>query len=664
MLRHPLNLAILLAMAAPLPVLAAVNLPSLEVTASKRTSTLEKTDMALSVAEQDDLTQANVGTTDELNRIFPELFLSDSGLSLFPNLSLRGISSSDAYNAAVATYVDGVPQTLGAFSQRLLDIERIELLKGPQGTLYGRNAHAGALNIITRQPGEETRLGVQSRLSNLNREIGASASGALVPQRLYAEAAVYHNDIQGELHGTPNHGDGDNGGGRFGLTVKPTDDLSLRLLYARDRLASHEEHYLPFHGFAERDVTLGWRESSFVRRVETSSATLDWSLNDAWKLTSISALQNYRHERVLGDYGLQHPERQRTASQELRLSSQGEARAWDTTLGLYWQDSKSHSRRIAEAGGPTYGYYGNAESRIDSTEKAVFGDFTWHIDARWDLTLGLRHSRENVSTDASQDAAYFPGYVFHGSDRFTSTTPKLVLGFQASDDLRLYAQASEGYKAGGYNRIGSLSADSVAFDPERSLNLEIGAKASLLERRLWANVALYWMRIDDVQQYTNTVGVQALENMGKARSEGAELSLDWQPDDVTRLRLAGTVNRSRLVDADVRDGNRLALAPRGTVRLSAERSLHWDGLLGELVPGVGLSYIGQHYFDADNQFAQGGYTLFDARLAWRPRDGYEFALYGNNLADKDYRTYAFQGTTAQAQAGQGRELGVDMSLHF
>ncbi|KIP89679.1 MULTISPECIES: TonB-dependent receptor [Pseudomonas] len=662
----PLSFAILCSSGLPALAHAAVDLPGLQVTASKRETSLAETDMALSVAEQEDLQRANIGNSKELNRVFPELFLSQSGLSLFPNLSLRGISSADAYSAPVAFYVDGVPYVLGAFNQQLLDIERIELLKGPQGTLYGRNAHAGALSIVTRRPENAAQLKVGSRVSNLNREVSASVSGALVEDRLLAEAAVFHNDLQGELKGSPQHGDGDNGGGRVGLTLLPNDDLSVRLIYARDRLTSHEERYLPFHGYASRAVNPGWRESSFTRRVETSSAVIDWSLGDAWKLTSTSALQSYRHERLLGDFGLYHPERQSTLSQELRLTTQGEQRTWDANLGLYWQDSKTHSQRRTAPGGPYDSLLGLADSRIDSTEKAVFGEFTWHIDERWDLTLGARHSREEASTRfVQQDGLMVPGFAYRGQDRFNATTPKIVLGFQASDDLRIYALASEGYKPGGFNRIGSSSADAVAYDPERSLNLEAGFKASLLERRLFANASLYWMRIEDVQQYIGMVGIQNLQNMGDARSEGAELSLDWLPDEDTRLHLAGTINRSRLVDADVRQGNRLALAPRGTLRLSAERSLRWDGLLGELRPSVGLSYVGQHYFDADNQLAQGGYTLFDARLTWQPAASYQVALYGNNLTAKDYRSYAYlSGADAFAQAGQGRELGVDLSLRF
>ena len=663
---QPLSLSILCSLCAVPPAYAAIDLPSLEVTASKRTSSLDKTDMALSVAEESDLSRANIGSSTELNRVFPELFIGQSGLSLFPNLSLRGVSSADAYSAPVAIYVDGVPYTLGAFRQQLLDVERIELLKGPQGTLYGRNAHAGALNIITRQPENATHVRLGSRLSNLNREVSAGVSGALVEDRLLADVAVYHNDVQGELKGSPEHGDGDNGGGRFGLTWLASDDLSLRLNYARDRLTSHEERYLPFHGYADRRVTPGWRESSFTRRVETSSAVIDWSLSDDLRLTSTSALQHYRHQRLLGDFGLDHPESQRTLSQELRLATQGAGRAWDATAGLYWQDSEINAQRTAVAGGPYDTYLGQSNSRIDGTEKAVFGEFTWHIDERWDLTLGARHSQEKVSTRFSQeDGLMVPGFTYANSDRFTSTTPKIVLGFQASDDLRLYALASEGFKPGGYNRIGSSDAAAVAYDPERSRNLETGLKATLLDGSLFANASLYWMKIDDVQQYVGPIGIQNLDNMGEARSEGAELSLDWQPDADTLLRLAGSLNRSELVDADVRQGNRLALAPRGTLRLSAERSLRWNGVPGELRPSVGLSYVGQHYFDADNQLAQGGYTLFDARLAWRPAEGYELALYGNNLTDKDYRSYAYlSGSSAFAQAGPGRELGVDLSLRF
>lgn len=645
-----------------------VTLPDLQVTANKRVQTQGQTDLALAVATPADLEQANVHRSGELERVFPELLVRNTGADLFPSLSLRGISSSDAYNAPVGIYVDGVPQYLGTFNQQLLDIEQIELLKGPQGTLYGRNAHAGALNISTRQPDETPRATLQSRFSNLHRQVAASGDAPLVSERLYVQGTVYHDDTDGELTRSEHHGNSDNGGARAGLLFKATEDLSLRLAYARDKLRSFDEQYLANASYGQRRASVPLMESVYVRRVESSSATLDWSLNDSWRLTAISALQNYRHERLFGDLGFLWPETQRTVSQELRLATQGADRPWDLVTGLYWQNGKSHSRRVPDSAAPLAGIYGQADSHIESTEKAVFGEFTWHLAPRWDLTLGARHSQEKAETRyTQQNALYTPGFDFSGDDTFTSTTPKIALGFQATPDTRLYASVSKGFKAGGYNRIGAITADAVAYSPEKSLNMEVGVKASLLDKRVWLNGALYRIDIDDVQQFIGDAGTgnQSLANIGKARSEGAELSLDWQATDATRVRVAGTVNRNRMLDS-VRQGNHLTYTPRRTLRVSVEHSLFFDGLLGEIRPAVGLSYVGKHWFDVDNQVAQSGYSLIDARLAWLPQPDLEVALYGNNLGDKLYRTYAYQSAPGQqfSQPGSGRELGLSVKASF
>lgn len=667
MQRTLLSLAVVLAFTPAAWADNALTLPELQVTAGKRQQSLGQTDLALSVANAADLEQANVYRSDELERVFPELLVRDTGADLFPSLSLRGISSSDPYNAPVGIYVDGVPQYLGTFNQQLLDIQHVELLKGPQGTLYGRNAHAGALSIITRQPDDTPSATLQSRVSNLHQQVAASGSAPLVSERLFVQGAIYHDDTDGELTRSEHHGDSDNGGGRVALLFTPNDDLSLRLAYARDRLTAYNEQYLADATYEQRRASVPLQESVYVRRVESSSATLDWSLNDAWRLTSISALQNYRHERLFGDLGFLWPETQRTLSQELRLSTQGQGRAWDLVSGLYWQNSESHSQREPDSSAPLFGNYGAADSRIDTTEKAVFGEFTWHLAPRWDLTLGARHSQEQAETRyQQQDAAFTPGFSFRGHDTFTSTTPKIALGFQATPDARLYASLSKGFKAGGYNRIGAVTADAVAYSPEKSLNMELGVKASLLDKRVWLNAALYRIDIDDVQQFIGDAGTgtQSLSNIGKARSEGAELSLDWQAGDATRLRLAGTLNRNRLLDS-TRQGNHLAFTPQRTLRVSAEHSLYFD-TLGELRPSVGLSYTGQHYFDVDNQVSQGGYSLLDARLAWLPTPDLELALYGNNLGNKDYRTYAYQSAPGVqfAQPGNSRELGLSAKVSF
>lgn len=667
MQRSILSLAIMFAVSGQALADDVLNLPEMQVTASKRTQAQDQTDLALSVANADDLERANVYNSGELERVFPELLIRNTGASVFPSLSMRGISSSDPYNAPVAIYVDGVPQYLGTFNQQLLDVEHIELLKGPQGTLYGRNAHAGALNIITRQPDNTPTATLQSRFSNLHQQVAASGSAPLIEDRLFIQGTVYHDDTDGELTRSEHHGDSDNGGGNVALTFRPNEDFSLKLAYARDRLTSYNEQYLADATYEQRRASVPLMESVYVRRVETSSATLDWNLSDSLKLTSITSLQNYRHERLFGDMGFLWPEKQHTVSQELRLSTQGADRAWDTVGGLYWQKSRSHSQREPETGAPLLGSFGLADSRIENTEKAVFGEFTWHLAPRWDLTLGARHSEEKAETTYTQaDALFTPGFVYTGNDTFTSTTPKVALGFQATPDTRLYASVSKGFKAGGYNRIGSITADSVAYSPEKSLNMEVGVKSSLLDKRLWLNAALYRIDIDDVQQFIGAAGTgtQALSNIGKARSEGAEMSLDWRADEATLIRLAGTVNRNRMLDSD-RQGNSLTYTPGRTLRASAERNFHFDNLLGELRPSVGISYTGKHYFDVDNEVSQGGYSLVDARLAWLPKPDLELALYGNNLGDKDYRTYSYITSGAQfSQPGQGRELGLSTRITF
>ncbi|SEB47867.1 TonB-dependent receptor [Pseudomonas marginalis] len=667
MQRSLLHLAVLFAITPYASADSVLTLPELQVTASKRVQSQNQTDLALAVATPADLEQANVYRSGELERVFPELLVRNTGAGLFPSLSMRGISSSDPYNAPVGIYVDGVPQYLGTFNQELLDIEQIELLKGPQGTLYGRNAHAGALNITTRQPDETQTATVQSRFSNLHQQVSASGSAPLVSDRLYVQGAVYHDDTDGELTRSEHHGDSDNGGGRVGLLFKANEDLSLRLAYARDKLRSYDEQYLADETYGKRRASVPLMESVYVRRVESSSATVDWSLNDSWRLTSISALQNYRHERLFGDLGFLWPETQRTLSQELRLSTQGADRAWDLVTGLYWQNSKSHSQREPDASAPLSGVYGQADSRIENTEKAVFGEFTWHLAPRWDLTLGARHSQEKAETRyVQQNALFTPGFEYSGNDTFTSTTPKVALGFQATPDTRLYASVSKGFKAGGYNRIGAITPDAVAYSPEKSLNMEVGIKASLLDKRVWLNGALYRIYIDDVQQFVGDAGTgtQSLANIGKARSEGAELSVDWQATEATRLSIAGTLNRNRLLDSE-RQGNQLTFTPKRTLRVSAEHSLYFDGVMGEVRPSVGLSYTGKHYFDVDNQVAQSGYSLLDARLAWLPRPDLELALYGNNLSDKLYRTYAYESAGQQfAQPGHSRELGLSMKASF
>ncbi|KAA9001272.1 TonB-dependent receptor [Affinibrenneria salicis] len=657
-------------------------LQTIVVTGSKRNETLERFNGAASVADRLDLDDAQVASTLELDRVFPELYMSHSATFLFPIITLRGVTSAqDFYNPALTIYVDGVPQLPTFAAQTLLSVEQVELLKGPQGTLYGKSAQGGVLNIVTQKPDDIPRFtargGVSSRDGYL---LQAEAAGPLVPDLLYGSVSLLGNDVNGDVRsdviGSDRLGGVRSRAGNARLRLAPADSpWELGLSAGRDCATGDQEVYTLFDDYPSRkayvlpNLPQAYRDY-YQRRCANSVAANGQYDFDIWRLNVIASSQRVHTTRrwPLDAYFPQFAEHWKQNTQEVRLSTHGTeeggqpSRVWDAVFGLYRQQVDMSRGYQFDRVLPSL--YRVVDSRSDNRSEslAAYGDSTWHLTPRIDITTGLRFSRDEARTrfQGEQMGAAFQGKASASQNTWLGHA---AIGYQFAPQWRGYVNIAQGYKPLGYNLAPSSVDDANGYDRERSISYETGVRYTGGDVR--ASLAVYQVDSKDVQLYGDgDMGNQTLRNIGDTRSVGVEFNTEWDMTRQWMLSAGGFVNDAtfrRFEDSSACTGckdNDVPMAPGYGLTLAAKGSVRVGDTL--LRPQLSVRRTGAHYFDSANTLRQNAYTLVDAALAWNPTHSLELTLYAQNLTDRDYRTYGFSyGATGNfAQVAPGRTVGL------
>jgi pesticin/yersiniabactin receptor len=645
------------------------------VTSTKREQALDKVDAAISARSAEDLQKAGVTKVQDLDKVFPGLEIKPRGSQAYPDVSIRGVTSPDFYSPSVQVLVDGVPQDPTYFTQDLLNVERVELLRGPQGTLYGANAYGGVINIITRKPDDTTRTHVEATVSNIYQETQGTVSGPLAPGTLFGELSVGLGRELGAIDdlrtGESDIDDSSDRNARVKLRYAPSGspwDVTFSAQH-EERNSNEEVALASIHDKSFDSALFG--HPYYDREVNTLTLSASYDFGDG-KLTSITAFQDRTLDRLA--YQLYQPEEQQTLSQEFRYAFGENGGPWSGVVGAFFQDTDfTRETGVFEtAFGPTIGA---SENGIVSTSYALFGEATYKLTDSVDITSGARFSYDKSEIAFDRGAVplpFYPALAFQEEADFTAISPKAAIGWQVDEHNRVYALVSRGYKPGGFNHTVTSAEDAEAYDPETSTNMEIGWKASLLDDRVQLRTAAYAIYAQGKQIYVSAadptsaaLGLLVLRNLGDARRTGVEAEVTAKPFDAMRVTAGATYGKSVFVDAvdpitgaDY-DGNRLPYAPDFTAKATFEYFLPKFGLPGDISLRGGVRYYSESFFDPANTLRQGGYPLFDAAIDWRLEKGLEVSLFADNIADKEYRTYSFSGGgTAFSTIGDGLVVGL------
>lgn len=653
---------------------APTQLDTIIVTASKRSQDVGKVDASISVVTRDELNARGIRTVDDLQKVFPGVSMGNRGNRVYSNITVRGMSSPDYFNPTVQVYVDGVPQLPSTYAQMLTDVERVELLRGPQGTLYGANAYGGVINIITRKK-DTNRVYVQTTISGAEPGVEIGGTVVIAPDALYFDYAGnfqhFYGDIDDASTGARDINTSNNGYGRATLRYAPAGgDFDAAISYSKEKLLSHEELYS-----FEADVDDRLYRSSIygdIPRLERDVTSVSGQINYRFGEFTLSSLTSYQKSDVLRDFSAgagsrySWPQDDETISQELRLSYEGDAFSGVGGLWFSHNDFTGWKSAIAP-------YYGASTNNVVTDSTAAFGELTWHATDRLDITGGLRATYDRSGIDAYRADSFSTGmgFDFERKADFASIQPKFALGYQVTPDLRAFGVISRGYKPGGFNHSISSSIDSASYDPESAWNFEAGIKSTLLDDTLDVSASVYHIRSSDKQIYVGMVGQQFLRNAGEATSTGIELEAAWRASDRLTLTVNAAFGKSEFTDSTdpftgtSYDGNRIPYAPDITAHLNVGYVLTEDLFDGRLTANAAANASSTSYFDEANLAKQSGFATFDASLDFAKADGVSARLYVQNIADKSYKTSGYiNGTSELGTLGKGRTFGLTLRKEF
>lgn len=645
-----------------------LRMDAVTVTANKRPQRLGEVDGSVTVRTAEDLERAHVTKVDDLGKVFPGLIINERGNRAYANITVRGVTSPDFYNPAVQVYVDGVPQDAAYFTQQLLNVDRVELLRGPQGTLYGRNAHGGVINIITRKPDDKLEGNVGGTLADKRQNADASVATPIVPGKLFGDINVRWEKTFGQVDdiatGQQDIDDAIARLGRARLRYAPIGGpLDVMAMAQREEVSSHEELYIREVFLRDRNFNSATQGGKpfLDRAVNTFALNADYDLGFG-KISSVTSSQNRKLTRVL--QGRNTPEDQDGLAQELRFAYDNGGRLTGVA-GAFIQDTDFTRRDPGFTG-----FFGPSQNNVDSRSYALFGEATYKITESVDATAGLRWSREDAEIDYARTGT--SAFSFKADDSFSDVSPKGALGWEFAPRHRLYGVVARGFKPGGFNHTVSVPADAIPYESETSTNYEIGWRGIAFGGAVEFGTAVYWIKAKDKQIYVGPLGQQVLRNVGDAESKGVEFDMTARPIDSLVLTLGGSFGRSEFdgaVDPQTGanyDGNTLPYAPDYTVQGSARYIVPQTSLAGELSLRGAATYVSKTYFNETNTLGQGGYTLLDVSLDVNFDSGLSLSLFADNLTDKLYRTssFLFAAGDQRSTIGDGRIVGLAARMKF
>lgn len=662
----PFTLALLpLMITASLTANATDQQETIVVTASKHQQSLSSFDSSVQIKTGEELDKAGITQVMELEKVFPGLLIRTRGSRIYAGTTVRGISSPDFYSPTVSIYLDGVLQDSAFLSQELVNIDTVELLRGPQGTLYGGNAQGGVINITTQKatamPTARTRL----KLADKEQGIDLSAATS-ISENFYGDLSFRAYKEDGRITHVPtNTNDADETEtltGQVRLHYMPQGSpLSVTLSAAHDKMDSHEEWYLTEKEYQQKKTSQPLPD--LARKVSSYSLTADYELGEN-KLTSITAYQDRDVDREF--VGGKWQEDQDTFSEELRLATRYANNA-SSLVGIYYNHTQFDH---VNSGYP--GFYSEFNNRITKQTYALFGELFYPLTQTWDATVGLRISQEKADIDYSGRTGMAAIGAFANSYDDTLYSPKIALGWQVADNARVFVSATRGYRPGGFTYSPQTANDQQGFDPETSDNVELGWRSSWLDGILDFTGALYWIELRDLQLYTGNPGIQTLSNQGDATSKGIELDFALYPTDNLSLTLGGSFgdstfsgNNSDPVTGNNLEGNSLPYAPKTTLVAGAEYIVPQTLLDGELTLLASANYNAKTYFNETNSLSQDGYTLVDLAAQYAFNEQITMKLYGTNITDETYVTYQFQSPMGTlSNYGKERIIGLDLSMEI
>jgi iron complex outermembrane receptor protein len=695
------------------------------VTANKREESIINVNTSITSLSSKKIEDTRTWGLSGLSALVPNYNYQELGVSFQQIQAIRGIQVFSE-NPAVSTYIDDVNNIdILANGFAFTDIERIEVLRGPQGTLYGRNAMGGVVNIITKKPTNKTSAFGELSFGNLGlQRYSTGYKTPIIKDKLFfgmnglyqTQEGFLKNDITGtsatdtKLNGKTVGGEQNLYGNVF-LKWLPTSRFNLTLNIKGQKDKSDNSGFMvsqssDTYAFQNPDKINLARIAKHERAILNSSLVAKYFASN-FTLTSISALQTISfgfqdldfpgiyHSYYNGKIGELLPP-QKVWSEEFRINSNAEGKL-QYTAGVYWFSQKGYepttntayelSEMEATMFGLSNGTFLINRNRSNNTGIAGFGELSYMLTPKLKATFGLRYDHEEREAifNGFGDAILLNGVVtdikpnITANGTYSALSPKLSLSYAVNDLSNIYASFTRGFRAGGINASSLPAGVRQTFDPEFSNNYELGYKAFLLDKKLSVGASAFLIKWKDLQFY-NLVApfTYARENVGDAQSAGFELeitaipakglqidgSFGYNPTEYKGFNLKRVNYGTGVETTTAIGGNQLSNAPNHTLFLGAQYEYPVSNTLKLVVRGE-LRNLGAQYTDIQNKIEQPSYTLLNSRVGLT-NGSYSLFIWGQNLNNERYLAYGNPDSSfgRQARIGTPRTYGVTLSAKF
>lgn len=631
--------------------LKAYSLNSQVVLANKFDQNIREIDGSIVVVSGKDLQDLQINNTQDLQKIFPGFIFKTRASTYTPMISVRGISSADSYNPSFVIYVDGIPQDPTFLTQELLDVKQIELLRGPQGTIWGQNAQAGVLNIVTNRIDSNTpRFHASSSIGSLSANTMLSASAPLLKDWLFIGGNLAYKHFFGmipnlEANAKQKQDTSDAVLGNISMAFMPKNsDFQAIFKYSKNHLLDHKgAFFLTAKEYADVAVKKAHYFPTLLRDVQTYSLKLSYNFSKS-ELTNVFSRQDsdidsssFKFEGYI--------EHHKTYTDELRFITQYNNGAY-SIFGLYYQniDLKTPPRTTPR---PSLG------TSIIRQNASIFGEGKIPLWYDFDFTLGARYSYD-ISESLISKSQTFDSHTF---------TPKVSLGYNLGENTRFFLLYAMGYQPGGYDfGFGKL------IKPESSQNAELGLHSSLWKDRLSFSASLYYIYLKNKQlRFSDPLTrLPAFKNVGIVDSKGLELSLSLFLLDSLKISFGGTFGDSQYIKYEDGSGHNFAgktltLAPN--VVINANMGYHFLRFYGaNFFLNLNGNFYSKTYFDDNNTLFQAPYVIADGAIRIEFDNLITLNFYVQNIFNQKYANYILN--LDSFKISNLRDIGLSISYKY
>lgn len=629
--------------------------------------------------------ERNITNVKDISGLIPNLFIPDYGSKMTSPAYIRGIGSR--INApSVGLYIDGVPYfDRSAFDVNMEDVERVEVLRGPQGTIYGRNTMGGLINIYTKSPFryKETNAGLSAGIYNTYHasashygRIGNSFGYALSGNVLHTGGYIENKYTDKKANPM------DALSTRIRLSWRVMPQLYLHLTSAYEYSDQDGYAYGKYDDETDKVSDVDYNARSYFRRnMSTTGLNIQYS-TDKIRFNSQSSFQYFDGKQGLDQdfspddiYYVVFGQRQRMYSQEFNLKSVCEG-SYEWLFGAFgfYQDyvtdndvhyikQKSHSLQDIDTpsrGGALF-------------HQSVFNDL---LIRGLSLTLGLRYDWEEIRAHtllSTVDGESIQQVTTDRRDKekYAQITPKVALQYTFTNDEIAYVSITKGYKAGGFNNTAQDENDRI-FDPEHSWSYEAGAKASCLNKMIYTDVSLFFINWKDQQISQSQPDGKGfiLRNAGKSTSKGLEITSRVNPTDNFSFQLSYGYTHATFKEYDDKKGNDysgkfLPMVPRNTFSAAANYSIKIKNhlIIDKIVLNSQYTGVGSLYWREENIAKQSFYGLLNAGVSFI-KGKLSIDLWGKNILNEKYISYYFKSSGSYAQKGKPFTCGINLNMKF